>query len=356
MSSTSARRRPNLLCLTCVALIMLGACNPSPSPADGGDTTDASTTVTETGIDTSTSTDTGTDTDTETGTDTDEPQACWTDLMFGEHEVIYQGFAGGSEGISFGESDGRLYVSSNNRVWQVDADGNSTEFAQVPDAIGLAAIAGGDFVVASLGEITQPDGAIYIVDAMGVAELLATGIDSPNFVTIAPDGSALVSDDYQNTRVFRVTLTGEISVVIEDVPSPNGMAYSPDGELFYVASTFTPEGQLTRYEVGPDGMPIEATGVEILQLGMASTPDGVAVDANGWVYVAANLRGEIWRVDGAVAALQAGELVANELGFPASLAFGRGAGFDPCSLYVTQLQNDTLQRVAIGVAGAPLYY
>jgi gluconolactonase len=310
--------------------------------------------VTESGTDTSTSTDT--DTDTETGTDTDEPQACHTDLMFGEHEVIYQGFIGGSEGITFGESDGLLYVSSDSRIWQVDADANVTEFAQVPDAIGLAAVAGGDFVVASLGVITEPDGAIYTVDAMGVAELLVAGIDSPNFVTIAPDGSALVSDDYENTRVFRVTPTGEISVVIQNVPSPNGMAYSPDGMLFYVASTFTPEGQLTRYEVGPDGMPIEATGVEILQLGVASTPDGIAVDAEGWVYVAANLRGEIWRVDGAVAELQQGELVADELGFPASLAFGRGAGFDPCSLYVTQLQNDSLQRVAVGVAGAPLYY
>jgi gluconolactonase len=344
-----------LLSSICVAT-MLGACSPSPSPAEGGESGDASTTTTGTGTGAETDTSTDTGTDTETGTDTDEPQACWTDLAFGEHEVIYQGFAGGSEGISFGESDGLLYVSSNNRVWQVDADAISTQFAQVPDAIGLAAIAGGDLIVASLGEITQPDGAIYRVDAMGVAEVLATGIDSPNFVTIAPDGSALVSDDYQNTRVFRVTLAGEVSVVIENVPSPNGMAYSPDGALFYVASTFTPEGQLTRYEVGPEGMPIEATGVEILQLGMASTPDGIAVDANGWVYVAANLRGEIWRVDGAVAQLQEGELVADELGFPASLAFGRGPGFDPCSLYVTQLQNDTLQRVGIGVAGAPLYY
>lgn len=356
MPSTSARRRPKLLPFPCAATILLGACTPSPAPADGEESTDASTTVAESGTDTSTSTDTDTETETETGTDTDEPQACWTDLSFGAHEVIYEGFAGGSEGITFGESDGLLYVTSNNRVWQLDADANATEFAQVPDAIGLAATASGDFIVASLGEITQPDGAMYIVDAMGTAELLATGINSPNFVTIAPDGSALVSDDYQNTRVFRVTLGGEITVVIENVPSPNGMAYSPDGSLFYVASTFTPEGQLTRYEVGPDGMPIEATGVEILQLGMASTPDGIAVDANGWVYVAANLRGEIWRVDGAQAQLQDGELVASELGFPASLAFGRGSGFDPCSLYVTQLQNDTLQRVGVGVAGAPLYY
>jgi gluconolactonase len=340
------------LLLACGSTILLGACSPTTTPADEGESSGTSTSTSET----STGTGTETGTDTETGSDTDEPQACWTDLAFGEHEVIYQGFAGGSEGISFGETDGLLYVSSNDRVWQVDADGIATELAQVPDAIGLAATSGGNFVVASLGELTEPDGAIYTVDAMGVAELLVTGIDSPNFVTIAPDGSALISDDYQNTRVFRVTATGEISVVIQDVPSPNGMAYSPDGGVFYVASTFTPQGQLTRYEVGPDGMPIEATGVEILQLGMASTPDGIAVDANGWVYVAANLRGEIWRVDGAATELQQGELVADELGFPASLAFGRGPGFDPCSLYVTQLENDTLQRVAVGVAGAPLYF
>lgn len=334
------------------ATMLLAACTPKPAPAEDGESTGSSTTVAET----STGTDTDTGTDTETGTDTDEPQACWTDLQFGEHEVVYEGFTGGSEGIAFGQTNGLLYVSSNNRVWTVDADTTVTELAQVPTAIGLAPIADGSLVVASLGELTEPDGAIYTVDSMGVAQLLATGIDSPNFVTIAPDGSILVSDDYDNTRVFRVTLDGQISVVIQDVPSPNGMAYSPDGSLFYVASTFTQEGQLTRYEVGPDGMPIEATGVEILQLGMASTPDGIAVDANGWVYVAANLRGEIWRVDGAATELQDGELVADELGFPASLAFGRGTGFDPCSLYVTQLQNDSLQRVGVGVAGAPLYY
>ena len=335
-------------------MIVFAACSPDPAPAEGEASTDSSTTTAESSTDTGTE---STDTDeTETGTDTDEPQACWTDLQFGEHEVIYQGFTGGSEGIAFGETDGMLYVSSNSRVWMVDGDTNVTEFADVPDAIGIAAMAGGNLMVASLGEITEPDGAIYTVDAMGMATLLAMGIDSPNFVTRAPDGSTLVSDDYQNTRVFRVTQGGEITVVIEDVPSPNGMAYSPDGGLFYVASTFTPEGQLTRYEVGPDGMPIEATGVEILQLGMASTPDGIAVDANGWVYVAANLRGEIWRVDGAATDLQPGELVADQLGFPASLAFGRGPDFDPCSMYVTQLQNDTLQRVEVGVAGAPLYY
>ena len=39
----------------------------------------------------------------------------------------------------------------------------------------------------------------------------------------------------------------------------------------------------------------------------------------------------------------------------ASLAFGHGPGFDPCSLYITQLDADGIVRVAVGVHGANLY-
>ncbi len=39
---------------------------------------------------------------------------------------------------------------------------------------------------------------------------------------------------------------------------------------------------------------------------------------------------------------------------PSSLAFGRGDGFDPCSVYVTQLFGSRILRVALGAEGAPL--
>jgi gluconolactonase len=178
----------------------------------------------------------------------------------------------------------------------------------------------------------QPDGAIFRVDGGGAVSQIAVGIDDPNFVTIAPDGSALVSDDF-DTRVFRVTLDGEVSEVLT-VESPNGMAYSPDGQAFYVASTFTVDAQLTRFDVDAAGLPVDGSGLEILHLGQGTTPDGIAVSADNQVYVAANLAGEIWRVDGAASELQPGELVAS-LAYPASLAFGVGPDFDPCSLYVT---------------------
>lgn len=341
------------------AVLMLVLTTGCPSPSASDDelgTSDSSDDATSSD---DSETDESSETETDESSETGDPEGCWTDLAFGEHEVFYQGFTGGSEGLAFG-ADGLLYVTTDDdgdgTIWQFDADANISEFAKVPYALGLAPRADGSFVVASIG-VSDPDvddGAVYVVDAQGTASMLATGIASPNFVALAPDGSALISDDFDNTRVFRVSAEGVVSVVIADVESPNGMAYSPDGAYFYVASTFTPLGQLTRYEVDADGLPIEATAIEILQLGQASTPDGIAVDAEGMVYVAANIPGEVWRVDGNADTLQAGELVAEGLGSPASLAFGSGPGFDPCSIYVTQLFGSQVLRVGIGTPGAPL--
>ncbi len=336
-------------------LVLLGVL-PLACGSPGGDTSSGSSGSSgssSSGAVTTTSTSAGSETGTTevptTGAPVD-PTACWTDLAVGEQEFFYKGFAQGSEGIAFG-ADGGLYVTSAGTVWRLDAAGQASKFAAVPAPVGLAGLADGGFIVAAFGKVMMPDGAVYRVDAGGVASELATGIADPNFVTIAPDGSALVSDDF-DARVFRVTLDGDVSVVL-NVESPNGMAYSPDGSAFYVASTFTENAQLTRFAVDAKGMPVEASGLEILHLGTGSTPDGIAVSEDDQVYVAANLGGAVWRVDGAATELQAGEKVA-ELAYPASLAFGRGPDFDPCSLYITQLAADGVVRVAVGVRGVVL--
>ena len=93
------------------------------------------------------------------------------------------------------------------------------------------------------------------------------------------------------------------------------------------------------------------TAEVLAHLPAGSTPDGVALDAEGGLWVAANLAGQIWRVDTAT-----GDAApfADGLDTPASLAFGAGDDWDPCSIYFTELYGDGVDRLAVGVEGLPV--
>lgn len=333
----------------------VGSGTPATTSSSTGSSSDASTTLDASSSTSDASEVSSGDESSSTGEPIPRPM-CWDDLPEGEVEVLYDGFEGGSEGIAFG-IDGTLHVTTLNdgdgTVWSLDARGGAVEFADVPYALGLAPIEDGTLVVASLGEINQPDGGVYTVSPSGEVALVTDAIDSPNFVTIAPDGSALISDDF-DTRVFRVGLDGDVTTVIENVTAPNGMAYSPARDALYVASTFTTSGQLTRYDLDEAGLPIESTALEILHTGAGQFNDGIAVDLDNRVYVAANVSGRLWRVDGGVSELTEGDIVVEDLDTPASLAFGEGEAFDPCSVYVTELGGTRVVRVSIGTPGAPL--
>jgi gluconolactonase len=79
-----------------------------------------------------------------------DPTACWTDLEVGAQEFFFNGFVGGSEGISFG-ADGLLYVTADAEVWRLDAAGEASVFAEVAAPVGLARLADGGFIVAGFG-------------------------------------------------------------------------------------------------------------------------------------------------------------------------------------------------------------
>lgn len=282
------------------------------------------------------------------------PATCRGDLAPGEKVVFHEGFPAGSEGIAAGPD--ALYVSSprSDTVWRLAPDGTRTVFAEVPDALGMAFLSDGRLAVADIGatnNVGVADGGVVLVDPDGTVTRIATGMESPNFVTVLPDDSLLVSDDFV-THIWHVTLDGEVTAVVDDVPSPNGMAFNLARDRLLVVSTFSPGGEITSFPVDAAGLPIAAEAQLLMENGVGITQDGVALDAHDHLYVARNVAGQIvrHRADGT------GEpvVVAADLRTPASIAFGRAPDFDPCSIYVTELFGNRVWRIAVGDEGAPL--
>ncbi len=270
-------------------------------------------------------------------------RSCATDIAVGEVQPFGDPVSTGTEGITF-DAAGTLFVSASvndgdDQLLQFSPEGTYEVVAESESILGLASDATG-ILGAAIGT-----GELLLIDpTTGVSTAIANGLGAPNFVVTTPWGTTLVSDDRPGTDTIReVTLDGDVSVWVQGVPTPNGMVFSLDNRTLYVAATFEGVG-LWRVPVNEQGE--AGTPEQWVSFGASSTPDGVAIDSEGNVYVALNLSDEIAQVkpDGTVT------IIAEGVSKPASLAFGQGE-YDPCSLYVTNLFGAQAWRVGIGVLG-----
>lgn len=85
-------------------------------------------------------------------------------------------------------------------------------------------------------------------------------------------------------RLYRVAPGSEVVTVLDGVTVSNGVGWSPDGRRMYYADT--PTRRLDVFDVDP-GTGLVAGRRPFLELeGVAGFPDGLAVDAEGCVWVA----------------------------------------------------------------------
>jgi sugar lactone lactonase YvrE len=281
--------------------------------------------------------------------------------------ILHEPF-GGCEGIAF-NGEGRMFVTGSlsaeeRAFFEVLVNGSVRRLADLDSTLGIAAIGERDLLVADFGptsafrEDRNSDGIIWRITPEGEKTAWVTGIGDPNFILVREDGSLLVSDD----------ATSDIYVVGKDrvprlfstaVPHPNGLALSDDGLVLYVAQIFKSIRPVVRDDSLwalrlVDGKPAGA-GRVVARLGPYAANDGLAMDRQGRVYVAANgPAGEIWRYDP-----QSEELVLITRDIPgaASIAFGQGE-FDTKSIYVTTTfssgKGGRVYRVPVGAEGQRL--
>ncbi|MGH4026137.1 MAG: SMP-30/gluconolactonase/LRE family protein [Pseudonocardiaceae bacterium] len=202
------------------------------------------------------------------------------------------------------------------------------------DEQGQLIVGYGDNAVGGLlGNFVGRAGLLRVDPDTGTQQTYATGLSMANGIARAADGTIFASDDV-GTHLDRVDPDGTVHRRWARIWSANGLAIDPTGHYLYAAQFFPPAA-IRRIDI-TDPTKVTTHAQPPLP-GRFALLDGMAIDARGRLYVAANGAGQIWRVDtdGTIRALARG------LAFPSAVALGRGPdGFSAGNLYAVTFSGD----------------
>ncbi|SHG53731.1 gluconolactonase [Hydrocarboniphaga daqingensis] len=275
-------------------------------------------------------------------------------------DLIKDGFKGTEGPLAFG--DGALLFTENQagRIIKIDAAGTVTVHSeQTNGANALALAANGD-----LFAVQTANPRVGIIEPASRARTLAADFQGalfgrPNDLVLDQRGGVYFTDSGANANspppvstlkpakpaVYYVTSDGRLQRLADDIERPNGVQLSPDEKTLYVANTLG--DSLIAFDVAADGSVsrrrnfVRLEGWSQDEKGTwSSGADGLAVDADGRIYVATNAGVEVFSAQ------------AQALGVirlpkkPQNLAF---AGNDKKTLYV--VGRGAVYRIATLTSG-----
>ncbi len=234
------------------------------------------------------------------------------------------------------DDQGFLYVSDEiqNKIFRVYLDGHKEELLSLGNPDGSTFDAHHRLI--STASVRR---ALIAVAPDGKYEILADKykgmrLNTPNDVVLGPDDAIYFTDptldlekgEKQETPhkgVYRLESDGSLTLLIEDLDQPNGLAFSPDGKRLYVDDSA--QRSIHVYDVGPKG---EISNGRLFgkEEGKGGVPDGMRVDVKGNLYVTGPLGVWVWSPEGK----HLGTIVVPET--PANLAWG---DTDRQTLYLT---------------------
>lgn len=146
-------------------------------------------------------------------------------------------------------------------------------------------------------------------------------------------------------RLYRLRPDGQLDLLLSNVPSPNGVALSPDERVLYLG--VTRGNAVWRVPLLDDGS-VSKVGAFFTSYG-PSGPDGLAVDALGRVIVANPGLGYAWVLN---ARAEPVEVIRSPEGASlTNVAFG---GPDGKTLYCTESVSGSVLRASMSSPGLPL--
>ncbi len=179
-------------------------------------------------------------------------------------------------------------------VYRLDDDGSVTKLADREHVGGLVAHAQGGLLASGHDvAVLQEDGGVRVVlepgDGWGFNDL-ATDASGNVFVGMhgeRPTGQA----PSVTATLWRIGAGGQVSRCYDGIALTNGLGFSPDGSRLYHNDTVA--GTVWVSDVGDDGLPTNRRAHYVLDGG---SPDGLAIDEDGCVWVTAMGAGRIIRV------------------------------------------------------------
>ena len=196
---------------------------------------------------------------------------------------------------------------------------------------------------------TERDGSISVLADRWEGKRL----NRPNDVVGNSDGSIYFTDpggrlppeeaEIGFSGVYRVAPDGSISLASDDCDYPNGLAFSPDEKVLYVANSRA-DKYIRAYDVQPGGSLTNSRIFADMSAPEEEVPDGMKVDQEGRVFCTGPGGTWIFDKDG------------NRLGIyrtpevPANCAFG---GTDRRTLFLTARTSVYTVRVKVPGVGIP---
>lgn len=127
-------------------------------------------------------------------------------------------------------------------------------------------------------------------------------LNSPNDIVVKSDGMIYFTDPPYGIKpkeqelpfqgVFRLDpRSGELTLLAKNFDRPNGLAFSPDEKLLYIADSSS-RRHIKVFDVNPDGTLRNSRVFAKIRSQLPGNPDGMKVDVEGHLYVAAP--GGIW--------------------------------------------------------------
>lgn len=209
------------------------------------------------------------------------------------------------DGLCFPEGprwhDGRLWFSDmhTKKVIALDMDGNAETIVEVENLpSGLGWLPDGDLLIVSMIDrrLLKFDGNHLSLHA----DLYDLAGFHCNDMVVDREGNAYVGNfgfDFQSGKgpepanMILVTMSGDASVVAEEMSFPNGAVITPDGKTLIVAETMG--NRLTAFDIREDKT-LENRRVWAELVGYF--PDGIALDPEGNIWVATPSAQNIIRV------------------------------------------------------------